>query len=157
MLRYGADGRAVAGSPPEPRLRIREPVPDAWLDVRRTWALVRALLEDASVEVQWLFIDQPLGQLLLREAAASSADPALVARAAVLLHAPTDSQAHDDHMHVRVYCDVADRPFGCVDRGPQRWWKKHWKYMGATAEGSLARAHAADASDASGVRDGNRR
>ncbi|HET6284733.1 MAG TPA: hypothetical protein VFH73_27500, partial [Polyangia bacterium] len=39
------------------------------------------------------------------------------------------SEPHDDHMHVRFYCDPGDRRLGCADRGPVRWWKKMWKYM----------------------------
>ena len=54
-----------------------------------------------------------------------------MARAAFILHEPTDSEPHDDHMHVRLYCDPGDRALGCSDRGPVRWWKKSWKYMAA--------------------------
>jgi hypothetical protein len=35
-------------------------------------------------------------------------------------------------MHVRVFCDSKDRAFGCSDKGPRRWLKKHWKYMRAS-------------------------
>ncbi len=50
----------------------------------------------------------------------SADDPALVAKAAALFHQPSDAQAHDDHMHVRVYCAPDDRISGCIDRGPAR-------------------------------------
>ena len=43
---------------------------------------------------------------------------------------PSDAEVHDDHMHVRLYCAPGDRSLGCVDKGPVRWWKKMWKYMG---------------------------
>ena len=58
-------------------------------------------------------------------------DPALVARASFIMQQPSDSEVHDDHMHIRLYCAPADRRLGCVDKGPVRWWKKMWKYMGA--------------------------
>jgi hypothetical protein len=45
------------------------------------------------------------------------------------LHQPGDSAPHDDHLHLRIYCSQNDRPLGCVDRGPVRWWKKRYKYM----------------------------
>jgi penicillin-insensitive murein endopeptidase len=138
MLRFGPDGRARSWSPPDPALRIREPVPEAWLDTARTWALVRAMLEDGSVEVQWIFIHDALAGLLLDEGRRRGDAPALVQRAAALFHRPRDAQPHDDHMHVRVFCDPTDRPYGCKDRGPVRWWKKRWKYLGR--EGGAAAA-----------------
>ena len=92
---------------------------------------MRALLTDPDAEVQWIFMQRSLGASLLREAAAAGDDPALLARAAYIIHEPSDSEPHDDHMHVRFYCDPGDRRFGCADRGPVRWWKKMWKYMEA--------------------------
>jgi penicillin-insensitive murein DD-endopeptidase len=151
MFRFGADGEAVGWSPPSPdrdgrhpRLSrhalaglIHDPLPAARFDARRTWALVRAMLTDPSVEVQWIFIHHALADLLLREGPTAADDPALVARAAALMHQPSDAQPHDDHMHVRVYCEPSDRALGCLDRGPQRWWKKRWKYLasGSTPAG----------------------
>jgi penicillin-insensitive murein endopeptidase len=163
MLRFGASGEAVAWSPPAPLLlpgqrrlehpvlRILDPLPEARFDSRRNWALVRAMLSDPSVEVQWIFIHRALAERLLREGPTATDDPALVARAAALMHQPSDAQAHDDHMHVRVYCEPSDRTLGCLDRGPQRWWKKRWKYLagGTTivpaSEAALAVAPAAPA------------
>ncbi|MEO8214535.1 MAG: hypothetical protein ABI560_15140, partial [Myxococcales bacterium] len=46
-----------------------------------------------------------------------------------IIRQPSDSEPHDDHMHVRIYCDPNDRALGCSDHGPVRWWKKRWKYM----------------------------
>jgi len=70
-----------------------------------------------------------LAASLLATAAAAGEDPALVARAAFVIPEPSDSEPHDDHMHVRLYCAPGDRALGCADRGPVRWWKKMWKYM----------------------------
>lgn len=128
MLRFRPNGRAFAWSPADDK-RVRAPVPAVRFDVQRNWALVRALVADPTAEVQWIFIHRALGALMLEHAAAAGEDPALVARAAALFHQPTDAQAHDDHMHVRIFCPPLDRSRGCVDRGPQRWWKKRWKYM----------------------------
>ncbi len=130
MLRFGSDGRAMTWSPPDGAPPVREPVPLVVFDARRTWALVRSLVSDPEVQVQWIFIHRGLAALLVREAVASGEEPALVARAAALLHQPRDAEPHDDHMHVRIYCPSDDRAVGCLDRGPQRWWKKHWKRMG---------------------------
>jgi penicillin-insensitive murein DD-endopeptidase len=156
MFRFAADGEAVAWSPPTPDRGARHPplvrgakgglvcgpLPAARFDARRTWALVRAMLSDPAVEVQWIFMHHALADLLLREGPTASDDPALVARAAALMHQPSDAQPHDDHMHVRVYCEPSDRALGCLDRGPQRWWKKRWKDMasGSIIAGSSALA-----------------
>jgi len=66
---------------------------------------------------------------LLAYAPAHSENPVLLAKAAALLHQPSDAQSHNDHMHLRIYCPRADRLYGCVDRGPQRWRKKLAKYF----------------------------
>jgi penicillin-insensitive murein endopeptidase len=129
MLRFAPDGSARAWSPPVRDQRISDPIPVVRFDARRNWALVRAMLSDPTVEVQWIFIHRALAALMLREGPSPTDDPALVARAAALFHQPADAQPHDDHMHVRVFCTPSDRALGCVDRGPQRWWKKRWKYM----------------------------
>jgi penicillin-insensitive murein endopeptidase len=143
-LRFSSTGQAVAWSPPDPiappagapvlnwrrPIKITDPLPAARFDARRNWAVVRALLSDPAVEVQWIFIQKALAELILRQGPTASDDPALVARAAALMHQPSDSQPHDDHMHIRVYCEPTDRSLGCLDSGPQRWWKKRWKDLG---------------------------
>jgi penicillin-insensitive murein endopeptidase len=129
MLRFNAEGRAVRWSPPKGTPAPARPVPAYRFDTKRNWALIRALLSDPDAEVQWIFVQRDLAALLIREATLAGEDPALLARAAFILHQPSDAEAHDDHMHVRVYCDPADRGQGCVDRGQIRWWKKLWKYM----------------------------
>jgi penicillin-insensitive murein endopeptidase len=131
MLRYGVEGQAVRWSPAHGFAPPPTPVPAVRFDAVRNWAFVRALLSDEDAEVEWIFIQHDLGAILLRAATAAGEDPALVARAAFILHEPTDSEPHDDHMHVRLYCDPGDRALGCSDRGPVRWWKKNWKYMAA--------------------------
>jgi penicillin-insensitive murein endopeptidase len=131
MIRYGALGQAVRWSPAHGFAAPTTAVPAVRFDAARNWAFVRALLADDDAEVEWIFIQRALGALLLRAATEAGEDPALVARAAFILHEPTDSEPHDDHMHVRLYCDPGDRKLGCSDRGPVRWLKKNWKYLGA--------------------------
>jgi penicillin-insensitive murein DD-endopeptidase len=142
MVRFGADGQAVRWSPARGFGPPPVPVPEYRFDAARNWAFVRALLTDADAEVQWIFIQRALGALLIRAATEAGEDPAVVARAASILHEPTDAEPHDDHMHVRLYCDPADRACACAERGPIRWWKKMWKYMapsfGRAADPSLA-------------------
>ena len=153
MIRYGATGQAVRWSPAHGFAPPAAPVPDYRFDARRNWAFVRALLTDEDAEVQWIFIQHDLAALVLRAATEAGEDPAVVARAAFILHEPTDSEPHDDHMHVRLYCDPGDRRLGCADRGPVRWWKKEWKYM-APPYGRADGRRADAARAAAAVRDG---
>ena len=127
MPRY--DGQLVA-RPPRPTEGVRfGPFSPRRFDVRRNWALVRALLEDPYIEVQYLFCNTALRARLLAFAHSIGEDPGVLDRAEALLHQPGDSLPHDDHLHLRIYCAADDRAFGCVDRGPTRWWKKRWKYL----------------------------
>jgi len=139
-VRFNGDGRATKWSPPHGTRAPGKPVPGYRFDTGRNWAFVRALLTDPEVEVQWIFIERALAAELIRRAAEGGEDPALLARAAFIMHQPSDAEAHDDHMHIRFYCDPADRGLGCADRGPVRWWKKMWKYMSAPY-GREAAAH----------------
>jgi murein endopeptidase len=82
-------------------------------DAQRNWLLVRALLEDREVEVQWMFISRPLRQLLLEEARRRKEPAHLIKRAEQVLHQPTDSRPHDDHFHVRIRCTPEERASGC--------------------------------------------
>lgn len=122
------DGRARAPLPQEHGV-VFGPFSPRWFDVPRNWALVRALLEEPKIEIQYLFINRRLRERLLAWAAEQGEDPALLDRAEAILHQPGDSAPHDDHLHVRIFCAEDDRPFGCADRGPVRWWKKRYKYM----------------------------
>ncbi|MEZ4265442.1 MAG: penicillin-insensitive murein endopeptidase [Myxococcota bacterium] len=92
------------------------------LDVPRTWWLVRTLLASQRPAVQYLFVSEPVRALLLAHARARGEHAAIMRRAERVLHQPSDSSAHDDHFHLRVYCGPADRAAGCVDTGPRWSW-----------------------------------
>ena len=141
MLHFASDGHAIRWSSGKAGRAIKEPLPNAHFDAQRNWALVRAMLENPVSEVQWIFIHRDLGGLLIAEAEREGTPPATINRARAVLHQPTDSQPHDDHMHVRVFCDPRDRAFGCSDKGPKRWLKKHWKYMPAADLVLASRPH----------------
>ena len=40
-----------------------------------------------------------------------------------ILRQPADAAPHDDHFHVRVFCEDPDRLEGCLDRAP--FWEYH--------------------------------
>jgi penicillin-insensitive murein endopeptidase len=97
-------------------------------DVAQNWLLVRALMENPVAEVQYIFVFEPLRQLLLDHARTLGEPDELILQAGFVLHQPGDSAPHDDHFHVRIYCSLADRMAGCHDRGALRWTKKDYKY-----------------------------
>jgi penicillin-insensitive murein endopeptidase len=119
MRRFGPDGASIVEKPGDPVV---------YFDEAANWQLVRALIENRIADVQWIFISDDLKQRLIDHAIARGEPPAVIAAAAVLLHQPSRSLAHDDHMHIRVYCSPADVVFGCEEVGPYRWFKKGYKY-----------------------------
>ena len=88
------------------------------VDVPRTWLLVKELVDAPEAPVQFIFMYEPIAQLLLAHATQRGEPEAVIARARKALRQPGDSARHDDHLHVRVYCSDADRGYGCVDIGP---------------------------------------
>ena len=91
-------------------------------DVSRNWALVKTLLSDRAVQVQWIIVADHLRRALLRRARFLREPSALVARAALVMNNPRVSGAHDNHFHVRIYCARDDRLAGCKDLAPFWRW-----------------------------------
>jgi penicillin-insensitive murein endopeptidase len=85
-----------------------ENFPGAHFDEARTWAFVQAILTDPSAHVSHLFIAEPIRQRLLAYARARVSH-ALWTRAAMTMMQPSDSEPHDDHMHVRISCPSGSR------------------------------------------------
>jgi penicillin-insensitive murein endopeptidase len=87
---------------------LRGVTPDGarrFFDVVRNWRLVRALLADPGIHVRWLFISNPLRAALLAEARHEGTPQPLLARAAQVLHQPSDAPPHADHLHLRITCE----------------------------------------------------
>ncbi|HOU52536.1 MAG TPA: penicillin-insensitive murein endopeptidase [Myxococcota bacterium] len=91
-------------------------------DVPRNWALVKALLTDPTIQVQWLFLSNPLKKRLLAHARSRKERPDLVARAEEALAQPRRSGPHNDHLHLRISCPPDDVLEGCRDIGTARSW-----------------------------------
>ena len=127
MPAYGRDLWAKAPHP-TPNV-VFGPFTPRRFDVRRNWALVRALLSDPDIEVQYMFVHARLRTLMLNEGRRQSDDEELLDRAEALLKQPGDALPHDDHLHLRIYCSPSDRALGCRDYGPLRYWRKRYKYM----------------------------
>jgi penicillin-insensitive murein endopeptidase len=106
----------------------RSSAPGQYLDVERTWLLIKALIDNPYAELQYVFVHRDIEQLLLAHASMAGEPAWRIAEAEALMHQPGDSLPHDDHMHVRFFCSRSDRGQGCVDRGALRWRKKGYKY-----------------------------
>ena len=88
------------------------------VDVARTWALVKELVDAPEAPVQYIFMYEPIAQMLIDHAKEKGEPMDVIVRVRKALKQPGDSAKHDDHMHVRVYCAPADREYGCIDIGP---------------------------------------
>lgn len=86
-------------------------------DAPRTWTVVKLLLLDETLQVQWLFISKPLRAQLLEHARGVGEPVELIQRAEEVLGQPGDSRPHNDHLHLRVMCSDADLGEGCRDMG----------------------------------------
>jgi len=106
--------------------------PKLFFDTERNWLLVKTLVDNPIAEIQYIFISDDLKQLLLDHAIETGENDEIIQRAAYLLHQPSDSMKHDDHMHVRIYCAKSDLGYGCHDFGVLRWQKKDYKYARRT-------------------------
>lgn len=128
-----ATARAPAARPPVSPPTSTPPTnpPPSRLDVARNWSLVKAMVTDPQVPVQWIFVGRPIVRILLAHARRRREPKYLIERAASVLHQPSDSNTHMDHYHVRIFCSLSDRRQGCLDRGPRRWFKKNIKYIDA--------------------------
>lgn len=114
FVAFGADGTAErAGAGGVGKVRF---------DLPRNLALVVALVEDPEARVQYIFVADWLKQMLLGEARRAGVGAATITRLQEVLHQPSDSNPHADHYHVRLFCTVEDRQYGCLDRGPARAW-----------------------------------
>ncbi|MBA3464014.1 MAG: penicillin-insensitive murein endopeptidase [Deltaproteobacteria bacterium] len=112
MRVFGIDGKAKDGS-------------GYSVDVPRTWQLVKNLVTAPEARVQWVFMYEPIAQMLLAHAVATGEAEALIARARKAMKQPGDSAPHNDHMHVRIYCSDRDRMFGCADIGPMELYAEY--------------------------------
>lgn len=93
-----------------------------FFDDARNWALVRALLADETLLVQWIFCSRGIKARLLRYAALHESDADILFRASWVLHQPSRGHPHDDHFHIRVGCDPREQMAGCRNRGPIWSW-----------------------------------
>jgi|GEM_PF-949746 len=90
-------------------------------DVIRNWALMRSLLENPGVAVQYVLVTPSLRRILLRHARETGADSELIQRFGEVSARRSGSASHRSHFHVRIYCSNGDRP-RCVNAPPFHPW-----------------------------------
>lgn len=112
FVRYEGDGLALV---PDSGDYVR-------LDVARQWLLVKKLVNDPDLGVQFLFISRPLEALLTDYALARGEPFELIYRAQTVMLQPADSLPHDDHLHLRIACSPDETPGGCSGGGPYWEW-----------------------------------
>jgi len=93
------------------------------IDLPRQWLLIRTLLMDEEIDVQFLFMSRELEARIVDYALAKEDDLELVWRAETVMLQPVDSLPHADHIHLRVACRPSEAVAGCSGGGP------HWPWL----------------------------
>lgn len=112
FVRFEADALAVV---PDSGDYVR-------LDLARQWLLVKKLVNDAEIGVQFLFVSKPIEALLMDYARARGEPLELQYRAQTVMLQPGDSLPHDDHLHLRIACSPEESQAGCSGGGPYWEW-----------------------------------
>ena len=92
------------------------------LDVPRNWELVKQLLQNPTIGVQFMFASHKVETLLIDYALSRQEPLELVYRAQTVLLEPKDSMPHDDHIHLRIACAPDEGVSGCSGGGPYWQW-----------------------------------
>ena len=98
------------------------------LDVKRQWQLLKSLLLDEELGVQFMFVSRDLEALLIQYALAKETNLELVWHAETVMLEPADSLPHTDHVHMRIACSPMDAVSGCSGGGP------HWPWLASLPE-----------------------
>jgi penicillin-insensitive murein endopeptidase len=112
FVRYEGDGLAVVhGSGDYVRI-----------DLERNWLLIKKLVADPELGVQFLFVSRPLEALITDYARARGEPLELLYRVQTVMLQPGDSLPHDDHLHLRIACSHEEMMAGCSGGGPYWEW-----------------------------------
>lgn len=128
MAYYGRSGLAKHAKAPE----WTPEIPQRYFDLARNWALVKALMSDAEVGVQYIILSGRIRRWLIEYATRIGEPEELVTAAAkLMLDPPRGSESHNDHMHVRIGCSESDvlwgRCSGVVQQrrsGSGKWYSR---------------------------------
>jgi len=135
FVRFGRDGLT--------RTKVRGKTTYLRIDIERQWLLVKALIQAPEAHVQWLFVSRWLEAMLVDHALARGEDLSLIWHAETVLHQPSDSASHDDHIHMRLACTPDEATAGCV--GGPRWpWLPELPKMPTMSDDKLLAALLSD-------------
>lgn len=90
------------------------------LDVPRTWAFIEALVSNEAHHINRIFVVEHVRTMLLDHAKKIGASKSARERFGHLACQP--KFPHDDHMHIRFYCEPDDIRAGCLDTKPFFPW-----------------------------------
>ncbi len=91
-------------------------------DVERQWILVKTLVEDPEARIQWIFASRNVEAMLVEWARARGESAETITRAMDVMLQPQPGGVHDDHVHIRTACSLAELAAGCEHTGPYRAW-----------------------------------
>jgi penicillin-insensitive murein endopeptidase len=118
LLYFARAGQGRQAPPPRAMSSFEED--GGAFDVRRNWLLVKALLTDPAVTVTAIFMADWIKDRLVDYARERGEGRGLVERALTVLGQPSDSLAHDDHMHVRIAAPPPPRASAAREARPPR-------------------------------------
>jgi penicillin-insensitive murein endopeptidase len=108
--------------------------------VEREWLLVKALLEDPSARIQWVFVSDVVQAILVEWALSRGDSIETVRRAREVMRQPNPGGVHDDHIHVRTACSPDEMAQGCEPVGPRRPWLAYDQPVSPDGDTDLAMA-----------------
>jgi penicillin-insensitive murein endopeptidase len=93
-------------------------------DLKRNWELIKYVITDEKIPVQWIFVARPLKRMLIEYAAKKKKEPKwIIEKASTVLAQPLDAKSHNDHFHMRLFCSADDILDGCKNLGTDHSWK----------------------------------
>ncbi|MCP4445389.1 MAG: hypothetical protein GY811_08600 [Myxococcales bacterium] len=127
MAYYSREGQATYAKSP----RFVKDIPERYFDLKRNWALVRAMMTSENANVEHIFVSPRVKRWLLTYAREVKESASILKMATHILHAPRDVKGHNDHMHVRIGCSEEDVDAGrCRQasapkpRRSKRWYRR---------------------------------
>ena len=108
MAYYMSTGQATYAKAPS----FVKDIPVRYFDLKRNWGLIRSMMLDDEVKVEYIFVSTRVKRWVLRYAQEIGESPEILKRATKVMHAPRDVRGHNDHMHVRITCSANDKVAG---------------------------------------------
>ena len=102
-------------------LQARSPDGVYTFDLEKNTTLVETLLTHPKIHVQFIFLAKHLRTAIQRELVRREASEELLARFEETVQVQA---AHNDHLHIRIYCSNEDICAGCIDKSIIHEWQE---------------------------------